>query len=63
MVLESQTNHILSYLTGVILHDDFIGNFQFQRLGTYRQRVSQLHISVDRLCRLTESLQIQKHRI
>ena len=32
-VLESQTNHVLTHLTGAALQDDVIANFQFQRLG------------------------------
>ena len=34
-VLESQTNHVLSHLTGTTLQDDVIANFQFQRLRPY----------------------------
>ena len=34
-VLESQTNHVLSRLTGATLQNDVIVNFQFQRLGSY----------------------------
>ena len=33
--LESQTNHVVNYLTGATLPDDAIVNFQFQRLGSY----------------------------
>ena len=52
-------NHILSHLTGVTLQDDVIANFQFQRLGSHRQRLSHsLEVVMDRLCRLTVSLQI-----
>ena len=52
--LESQTNHVLSHLTGATIQDDVIVNFQFQRLGSYWQRVIQsFQISMDRLCRLT----------
>ena len=43
--------------------DGVIANFQFQRLGSYWQRVSQsLQIATNRLCRLTASLQHQKHK-
>ena len=52
-------NHILSHLTGVTLQYDVIANFQFQRLGSHKQRLSHsLEVFMDRLCRLTVSLQI-----
>ena len=63
-MLELQRNHVLSDLTGAILRDYVIAKFQFQRLGSSRQRVSQLlEISGYRLCRLTTSLKNQKHKI
>ena len=42
--------------------DDVFKDY-FQRLGSYWQRVSQsLQIATNRLCRLTASLQHQKHK-
>ena len=41
----------------------FIANFYFQRLGSYlRKRNQSLQASMDRLCRLTVSLQKQKQK-
>ena len=61
--MESQTNHVLSHPTGAILQDYVIANFQFRRLGSFLQRVSQsLQIFGDRR-KLTASLQNQKHKI
>ena len=52
------------HLTGATLQDDVIANFQFQRLTSYWQRLSQaLQISIDRLCRLTASLQNENQKI
>ena len=31
-ILESQTNHVLSHITGATLQDDVIANFHFQRI-------------------------------
>ena len=60
--LESQTN-VLNYLTGATLQGDVIGNFQFLRLVSYLQRLSQsLQISKNRLCRIT-SHQNQKDKV
>ena len=51
----SQEQQYMSYI---------IANFQFERLESYWQRPSQsLQIFMDRLFRLTASLQNQKHKI
>ena len=63
-LVRSLRNHLLSHLTGATLQDDLIGNFQFQRLRSYWQRISQsLQIFMDRLCTLTAGLQNQKKKI
>ena len=62
--VESQTNHVLSNFTGAILQDDIIAKFPFQRLGSYWQRLRKsLQTSMDRLCRLSTSVQNQKHKM
>ena len=53
---------MMSFIVTSTLEDDVIVNFKFPKLMSYWQRpYLSLKISMNRVCRLTASLQNQKH--